>query len=297
MGEAVVSVPVALGMLLSFVVAWGLSHGWNVSFGPFLRWLGNLGFTIGKGVFKASVHPFGFALTIDKNMQHFFSSTMAMAEKRLVQALVAIVEPFLLMAGVTVALGLTGYEGLQALWHHVVTQVPKVIRETVVRPVERVTHATTRIVTVRVGNLEHAVKAAEARIAHAARVAAHAVAQPFPRIRDLERDVNAAKKWLKRHRYLAAYASLAALGLAILARLRLSWLRCGKVNRVGKFLCGKMDDGLLNSLLQDAALVGATIGLVEFAEELGGIVEPMSEGIAFLAGVAESAPALPDLIP
>lgn len=267
MGRAVVETPVALGMALTFVVAWGITHAWKPTLGAFLQWLGNLGITAGKGFFKIDVHPFRFALKIDHAVQAFFSQTMALAEKRLVQALNAIVEPFLLMAGVTLALGLTGYEGLQALWHHVTTVTPRVIHQTIVRPVTRTIHATTRIVTVRVGSLEHAVKAAEARIAHAARVAAASIAAPFPRIRDLERDVDAAKKWLKRHRWLATYTSLAALGAAVLAKLGISWVRCAKSKRYGKQLCG-MDTDVFEALLGASLLLTSAISLRDLAREL-----------------------------
>ena len=66
---------------------------------------------------------------------------------------------------------------------------------------------------------------------------------------------------------------LGAAGLAVgavaaaLAKLGVGWIRCRKVGRVGRQLCG-MDDSFLESLLLDAAAIFSLVSVVEFATEL-----------------------------
>ena len=62
----------------------------------------------------------------------------------------------------------------------------------------------------------------------------------------------------------------AALVATALKRLGLGWLRCAKVTRTGKAICG-MDGNLLESLLIDAAAVTVAFDIVAFAKELQGI--------------------------
>jgi len=65
---------------------------------------------------------------------------------------------------------------------------------------------------------------------------------------------------------------------AVLARLGLNWIRCRKVNRVGRTLCG-VDSDLLDSLLADLAIIGGAISLVEFARECQGVMGVVDDGL------------------
>jgi hypothetical protein len=60
-----------------------------------------------------------------------------------------------------------------------------------------------------------------------------------------------------------------ALGVVAtaLARLGLGWIRCNKVKRVGKGVCG-LDDSLIDKFLLDALAIFGVISIVEFAEGL-----------------------------
>src|SRR6478672_6758610 len=100
MGRAVVSAPMALGMLVALFLCYSLQNLWRASFGPFLHWLGNLGISAGRGIFKIDVHPFRFALQLNTSIEKYLSEGVAMAEKGFVKFLNWTVEPFLLMAGV-----------------------------------------------------------------------------------------------------------------------------------------------------------------------------------------------------
>lgn len=65
---------------------------------------------------------------------------------------------------------------------------------------------------------------------------------------------------------LAKPVAVAAV-VAAIARLGLGWIRCNKVRKVGRQLCG-FDDSLLDALILDAIAIFSVISVVEFAKEL-----------------------------
>jgi hypothetical protein len=106
------------------------------------------------------------------------------------------------------------------------------------------------------------------------------------------------RRYLRRLRilgYLSGYATLAALGGAILKKLNLSWLRahasaaalvgaalatlgltwtrCNNTGKTGNTLCG-MDSDLLDLLLLDTLAIVGAVSLVEFAHDVQDITEP-----------------------
>lgn len=93
----------------------------------------------------------------------------------------------------------------------------------------------------------------------------------IPKIEDLER----AKKWtldqLGKLSKLGTVAGLVGVGAAVLGRLGLGWVKCSRVSRVGKQVCG-MDTSLLDSLLADTLLIVGTLSLVEFAHEMQAVI-------------------------
>lgn len=60
-------------------------------------------------------------------------------------------------------------------------------------------------------------------------------------------------------------AGIAGLVVRTLTR-RFPWLFCRKVTTAGKLICG-MDEGLFNSLLQDALAIAGTVSLLEFIDD------------------------------
>lgn len=100
-------------------------------------------------------------------------------------------------------------------------------------------------------------------------VAVHtAIAVPIPRIGALERDVTGLEKWVRANIKKVSIAG--AVGLvagAVFSGLKLGWLRCSNVNRVGKFLCG-FDRALLDALLAGLAVWLGTLNLRAFAEDV-----------------------------
>lgn len=66
---------------------------------------------------------------------------------------------------------------------------------------------------------------------------------------------------------LLTAAGLTALVALVLTRLGVGWVRCSKVGRVGKAVCG-LDESLLQSVLADSLAIFGTLSLLEFAREL-----------------------------
>ncbi len=94
-----------------------------------------------------------------------------------------------------------------------------------------------------------------------------AVALPWPRLGKVEREAGALGKRVDQLARRTAPAAFAAAAVAAIARLGFSWVRCSKVGRVGKKVCG-MDESLLESLIADTLLVVGAISIVEFAKAL-----------------------------
>jgi hypothetical protein len=87
------------------------------------------------------------------------------------------------------------------------------------------------------------------------------------RVRDLEREIeHPSTRWLRRIATAMWVGTLLGLMIRTLAR-RFPWLFCRKVKNVGNRVCG-LDAGLLGSLLTDTLVIGGTISIVAFAEEL-----------------------------
>ena len=297
LGEGVIVVA-ALGAVLLFVLGFALSNGWKRTFGLFFEIASSwaVAFSVlGKHIDLG--HPLGFLGSLNRKIEAVLSEWVRLNERAIVWLLRAFVAPFLLSARVTLQLAHLLHDGITATRTEITHTVTRVVTHTVVKPI------TSRITVVKglsastFHKLTGELHALEARIAHLAHATAGAIANPIPRLGRLEREVGSQAKRLRKDEKALVGAGAAALVWVALKRLGLKWVRCSNVSRVGRFLCSDMPSSLLNSLLADAALVGGVVGLVEFAEEMGGIIEPMSEGIAFLAGVAEHAPDLPDLIP
>lgn len=273
MGRAVVSAPMALGMGCALILCWSLQAGWGATFGPLFNWLANLGITIPlKGLPDVGIHPFGFLHTIDRNIRAWLTQGIALSERSFVRFLNATVEPFLLMAGVALALGLALFELAQYVRH----SLPHTITERVVAPtkaaIDKRARETAQALGLRLNSLTHRFDLLRARVDHLAHATAGTIASPFPRIGRIEREAHDATNWLKRHRYLAAYTSLAALGLAMLKRLGLGWLRCRNVNKAGKAVCG-MNPLALEALLLTALPLAVDFDLEAFAEEMQTVTE------------------------
>jgi hypothetical protein len=91
-----------------------------------------------------------------------------------------------------------------------------------------------------------------------------------PRVSDIQRGLDWVRGKVGRLGKVGTVAGLIGLTSAVLGRLGLGWLRCSRVKRVGRNICG-MDSSLLDALLVDAALLTITVSAVELAKELQAI--------------------------
>jgi hypothetical protein len=73
---------------------------------------------------------------------------------------------------------------------------------------------------------------------------------------------------------------------AALARLGIGWIRCNRVRRVGKGVCG-LDDSLIDQWLLGALAIFGTVSIVEFAEGLEAVEE---EAISILGAFVREWP-------
>lgn len=93
----------------------------------------------------------------------------------------------------------------------------------------------------------------------------HAIPRALP-IPTVPAIPNLRKRIARLEKRIGVPVALGVVAVA-LARLGVNWIRCRKVGRVGRQLCG-MDDGLLDSLLTDALAIFSVLSVVEFAREL-----------------------------
>jgi hypothetical protein len=95
----------------------------------------------------------------------------------------------------------------------------------------------------------------------------HAGTAALPNFGRFERRARIQARRIGRLERITAGIGAAALVATALNRLGLKWIRCRKVGRVGRAVCG-MDDRLLEGLLLDAAALTVALNLRTFAKEL-----------------------------
>lgn len=156
------------------------------------------------------------------------------------------------------ALGLAGLTA--AALHHLARQLRHAIYHDVLPRIHHLSHA-----------IDVAIPRELGRIGH--------------RVRDLEHDLtHPGTRWLRRIAGAMWVATLAGLMIRTLAR-RFPWLFCRQVKGVGRRICG-LDAGLLGSLLTDTLIIGGTISIVAFAEELQAIE---GEAVSLIRGFIREA--------
>jgi hypothetical protein len=92
-----------------------------------------------------------------------------------------------------------------------------------------------------------------------------------------ERD--ASKAWERANEAVKKLSIPAVLGLvaaSVFEGLKLGWLRCSNVNRVGRFLCG-FDRALLDALLLGLAAWLGTIGIEAFAKDVQAVTRDFDD--------------------
>jgi hypothetical protein len=144
---------------------------------------------------------------------------------------------------------------------------------TIVRPI-------TRIIDPRVARLEAQVQ----QLAQAVAAAGAAVIPPsihvtIPSLPGIRDGLEALQHGLGRVTRILTPAGIVGLIAAGLAALKLGWLKCGNVRRVGERVCG-MDNDALESLLIGTVAVFGTVSLIEFAREMEGLMDEITPAVA-----------------
>lgn len=277
----------AIGFLAFFglILCLALRAGWQMTFHPIFQVLAKL-LNVGIPLGFKTLHPFGFLADkigdLDNYMAAFWGKGIAVTGHAFIEMAMWVAYQ-LTMIGVAIAA--IGYELGKAAWHTIertsVTYLKPVVKH--ITTVERVTVAKSKVVAdSRVPALERELHALEAKVAHEARAVALpapvTIPRELPKIGELDR----AWQWTKDHlgtlRKLGTVAGLIGLTAAVLSKLGLGWVRCSKVGRVGRNVCG-MDEALLESLIADALLVVGAVSIVEFAKALQGIEAEVVAGL------------------
>jgi hypothetical protein len=152
-----------------------------------------------------------------------------------------------------------------------------------------IVHKTVAVIQPGLKALEGKVSALEAKVAAvgaAAPTIIHEVAPPvaLPKPAAIPGDIYRGldSLWKESKRVAKVLTPAGIVGLvagSVLARMGLSWLKCGNVGKVGKRVCG-LNTQILDSLLAGLIAVFGTIGIVVFAEDIQKVMGTFADDVA-----------------
>ncbi len=239
---------VAFGACLSFAFLYVFDKAFRALFAPLLTKVANIGFGGVRGI--GSVHPFGFLNDVVDHVEGWTKSGMAASQRAISWGITSV------RASIH-ELALTA----QSMAHNYALafkhSVPHIVRNTIVKPVQKAATYSDAKLRARVGALAHAVASLNAKVGHLTHATAGAIAAPFPRIGRLEKDIANAVKSLRNVKNLAKFATLAALGAAVLAKLGISYARCSRSKKFGNQLCKSNADWIGDFFLGTTLLLGS----------------------------------------
>lgn len=258
----------ALSSAIAFIVSWGLLHGWGATFGRLFQWLGNKGLDITlKAAPDIHIHPFRFLLSLDQQVRHGLSVAVAATEHAMVTSFHRMVGIIIWSAQETAGLAQDIYDAIRGAKTTVTTTITKTLDAKTAALVKSLKASVSTLAHVTVPHLAARVRALEHAPVHVVKAVAGTIANPFPRIKTVEHDLSGLRKRVKSLEKQLAIGVGAALLVRSLAKLGLGWLRCGNVNKAGKSIC-RMNPGVLETLLLDAALLTVSFNLEDFAKEM-----------------------------
>lgn len=271
---------VDLGVLLALAFLIALSYAYNYSLGAAIVALANAIGSIRLPGFLGGGRILGFAADALTTIDHTIRRQIGLGIAALQTAwneCVSYTAQAVHWIGKEIAS--ISHDTAQAVGHLHVQQITNVYR--------KVNPALARkagVLAATVAALERHVTHLVAREAHVAiekvKVVEHATTLPapiaipktLPKIGTIEREVEAALA--KVRDFAKRFGPAALLGSVVYAigRIGFGWVRCSKVGKAGRQICG-MNDDLLESLLADTLLVVGTLSLVEFAREMVGVTD------------------------
>lgn len=255
--------------LLAFAVTLGLQKGWAASFAQLFYWLAAqidklpsvtvVGHTLGFGGIAHAIRAASDSVYnwLGQAVQHTGAPFVTFV-RYMATVFEAPAQQVALMAADLL-------HTLTLLRHQV---IPRMIAAKVAWIPRHLAHLAAQVAALTARAPVHIVKQIEHTLAPVTKITIHkAIAIPLPRIGRLERAAELEAKRVNKLAKRIAPAALAALIAAQIAKLGAGWIRCSKMKKYGRNVCG-MDQSLLDSLLADTLLIVGTISLVEFAEGL-----------------------------
>lgn len=251
-----------LSSAVAFIVSWGLLHGWNRTIGALFAWLGGLSIHV---PFAGTIRPFNFANTINNNVKSYLGQAVAATEHAMVYSFHRLVS--------TVVWTAQSISGLATDVYNAIHGTSTRLIHTVTRVADAKLGAAVRRLTATIGSIEHAtipalrrdVAALAHRVTALAHSAGHAIANPFPRIGQLEREIKSEGKRLTRLEKRIGSGVGIALLTAALGGALVNFLRCPGINRA---LRGRtcVNESWLSDLLDGGLLIAGTLSFVEFVK-------------------------------
>jgi hypothetical protein len=161
--------------------------------------------------------------------------------------------------------------------------------QTIVKYPTTIVHKTVSVIQPGLKALEGKVDALEAKVASIGAAAPTVISgagigltlpKPAAIPGDITRGLDSLWKESKRVAKVLTPAGIVGLVAgSVLARMGLSWLKCGNVEKTGKRICG-LNTGILDSLLAGLVAVFGTIGLVTFAEDVQKVTATFTDDVA-----------------
>lgn len=282
---------VSLGLFVAFIVAFGLLYVYRSTLGLILVGLANtLDHALVQIPFGRKLHLFGPISAALRYADREIDAGLGWAVVNTERGATML---FHLAAHQLDSIGRTiggfAYDVEHALTRTVTVTIPRVTLAAERRAAQRVATLAaqvgalegdaSRLIRRRFRALEATMAAAGAAVAAGLVAVRHAITVTVPheldwlraRVRRGERTAADHLARIKGIERVFAGATFAAFVAVALGRLGLRWVRCPRVGRVGKAVCG-MDHDLLDGLLADALIIAGTVSLVEFARGMQGVV-------------------------
>lgn len=281
---------VALGLLAACAFLIALSYAYNYSIGAFLQLLAHLfDKAVIRGPFglKAGLGFIGDAIrSIDNNIRAMIGSGIQKTEYAWHRFLQWNANAF---SGIGKVVGEYAHDVGSAFHTLRHATIPNLIH-TVTHPLTQLIHNTItnvthvrRYVTTQVTHVTKVIRPTVTktlpevvkivRVSAKAIAAAPGIATTIPRIalKDVAELRGYTAKQLRRIARTLTPAGIAGLLIAAIGSMGLGWIRCSKVGKFGKSICG-MNEQALESLLADTLLIVGTVSLVEFAQGMQSVI-------------------------
>ncbi len=233
-------------------------------FAPLMLRVGNINF--GPSRFVPDFKPLHFLVDWVTTIEDWTKNQMRACERAMAWSIQLMRSSFDLTVQTIGSMAHNYALAFDGVWHGIKHAVPHVVRQTIVRPVQKAAAYSDAKLRARVGALAHAVGLLNAKVGHLTHATAGAIAAPFPRIGHLEREVVNGLKGLRRFKWLAKYGTIAALGAAVLAKLGVSYARCTRSKKFGNKLC-KSNADWMDDFFLGTALLLSSYSFKDFVKE------------------------------